>query len=54
VPELHFAHLVFGDGGYLVFLLGGIALLTFFFNENMLLAQFYLRKENSDKAEAVL
>jgi hypothetical protein len=44
----------FWGWGIVVFLLGGIALLTFFFNENMLLAQFYLRKENSDKAEAVL
>ena len=44
----------FWGWGITVFLLGGIALLTFFFNENMLLAQFYLRKENSEKAEAVL
>lgn len=44
----------FWGWGITVFLLGGITLLTFFFNENMLLAQFYLRKENSAKAEAVL
>ena len=44
----------FWGWGITVFLLGGITLLTFFFNENMLLAQFYLRKENSEKAEASL
>jgi hypothetical protein len=44
----------FWGWGILVFILGGIAQLTFFFNENMLLAQFYLRKENSDKAESAL
>jgi hypothetical protein len=44
----------FWGWGILVFILGGITLLTFFFNENMLLAQFYLRKENSEKAEASL
>jgi TM2 domain-containing membrane protein YozV len=44
----------FWGWGILVFILGGIALLTFFFNENMLLAQFYLRKENSEKAESAL
>jgi len=44
----------FWGWGITVFLLGGITLLTFFFNENMLLAQFYLRKENSVKAEAAL
>lgn len=44
----------FWGWGITLFLLGGIALLTFFFNENMLLAQFYLRKENSVKAEAAL
>lgn len=44
----------FWGWGITVFLLGGITLLTFFFNENMLLAQFYLRKENSAKAEAAL
>ncbi len=40
--------------GILVLLLGGLVLLSFFFNENMLIAQFYLRKENSEKAEAFL
>ncbi len=44
----------FWGWGITLFLLGGIALLTFFFNENMLLAQFYLRKENSAKAELAL
>ncbi|MBB5394936.1 DUF2892 domain-containing protein [Mucilaginibacter sp. AK015] len=44
----------FWGWGILIFLLGGITLLTFFFNENMLLAQFYLRRENSEKAEAAL
>ncbi|MES2276759.1 MAG: DUF2892 domain-containing protein [Bacteroidota bacterium] len=37
--------------GILVLLIGGIFLLSFFFNENMIIAQFYLRKENSTKAE---
>jgi hypothetical protein len=41
----------FWGWGILVFLLGGIILLTFFFNENMLIAQFYLRKENTAKSE---
>ena len=40
----------FWGWGILVFLMGGIILLTFFFNENMIIAQFYLRKENTDKA----
>lgn len=44
----------FWGWGILVFLLGGIVLLTFFFNEYMLLTQYYLRKENSDKAEQSL
>ncbi|MEX8547113.1 MAG: DUF2892 domain-containing protein [Mucilaginibacter sp.] len=38
----------------LVFLIGGLVLLTFFFNENMLLAQYFMRKENMPKAEASL
>lgn len=38
----------------LVFLIGGIAMLTFFFNENMLLAQYFMRKENMPKAEGFL
>ncbi|MEO8885267.1 MAG: DUF2892 domain-containing protein [Mucilaginibacter sp.] len=47
---------VFGFWGWgiLVLLMGGMLLLTFFFNENMLISQYYLRKENSDKAEAFL
>ena len=44
----------FWGWGILLFILGGMVLLTFFFNENMLIAQFYLRKENSEKAEAFL
>src|ERR1700760_4650857 len=44
---------VFGIWGWgiLVFFIGGIILLTYFFNENMIIAQFYMRKENMDKAE---
>lgn len=38
----------------LVFLIGGLVLLTFFFNENMLLAQYFMRKENMPKAEGFL
>ncbi len=41
----------FWGWGILVFLLGGIILLTFFFNENMLIAQYFLRKENTAKSE---
>lgn len=41
----------FWGWGILVFLLGGMILLTFFFNENMLIAQFYLRKDNMAKSE---
>jgi len=41
----------FWGWGILVFLLGGLVLLTYFFNENMLVAQYYLRKENSEEAE---
>ncbi|GAA4333815.1 membrane protein [Mucilaginibacter gynuensis] len=41
----------FWGWGILVFLLGGIVLLSFFFNENMILAQYFLRKEDSEKAE---
>jgi len=44
----------FWGWGILVFLLGGLVLLTFFFNENMLIAQFYLRKDNTPKAEVWL
>ncbi|RYE28571.1 MAG: DUF2892 domain-containing protein [Sphingobacteriaceae bacterium] len=38
----------------LVFLIGALALVTFFFNENMLLAQYFMRKENMPKAEEFL
>jgi hypothetical protein len=43
---------VFGIWGWgiLVFIIGGLILLTYFFNENMIIAQFYMRKENMDKA----
>jgi hypothetical protein len=44
----------FWGWGITVFLLGGVILLTFFFNENMLIAQFYLRKDNTAKAEVWL
>lgn len=37
--------------GILVLFLGGIILLTYFFNENMIIAQWFLRKEQADKAE---
>jgi hypothetical protein len=37
--------------GILVLFLGGFVLLSYFFNENMILAQWFLRKENPDKAE---
>ncbi len=40
--------------GILVLLLGGIILLSFFFNENMVISQWFLRKENNEKAEAWL
>jgi hypothetical protein len=40
--------------GILVLLLGGIILLSFFFNENMILAQWFLRKEQNDKADVWL
>lgn len=41
----------FWGWGIPVLLIGGIILLSFFFNENMIIAQFYLRKENNDEAE---
>src|ERR1700743_2548436 len=41
----------FWGWGILVLFLGGIVLLSFFFNENMILAQWFLRKEKSEKAE---
>ncbi|RYZ98215.1 MAG: DUF2892 domain-containing protein, partial [Sphingobacteriaceae bacterium] len=37
--------------GITVFLLGAVILLSFFYNENMLIAQYFLRKENTEKAE---
>jgi hypothetical protein len=40
--------------GILVLFLGGIVLLSFFFNENMIIAQWFLRKEQSEKAEVYL
>ncbi|MGN6180450.1 MAG: DUF2892 domain-containing protein [Mucilaginibacter sp.] len=44
---------VFGFWGWgiLALFLGGLILLTYFFNENMILAQWFLRKEQADKAE---
>lgn len=41
----------FWGWGILVLFLGGIILLSFFFNENMIIAQYFLRKENSAKSE---
>ena len=38
----------------MVLFLGGIVLLSFFFNENMIIAQWFLRKEQNDKAEVWL
>ena len=37
--------------GILVLLLALLVLVTFFFNENMLIAQYFLRKDNMPKAE---
>lgn len=37
--------------GILALFIGGLILLTYFFNENMILAQWFLRKEQADKAE---
>lgn len=47
---------VFGIWGWgiLVLFLGGLVLLTYFFNENMIMAQWFLRKEKAEKAEAWL
>ena len=44
---------VFGFWGWGIqlFFIGEIILLTFFFNENMLIAQYFLRKENTEKSE---
>jgi len=44
----------FWGWGLLVLLVSLIVLVTFFFNENMLLAQYFLRKENMAKAESWL
>jgi hypothetical protein len=44
----------FWGWGILVLFLGGIVLLSFFFNENMIIAQYFLRKEDSVKSEAWL
>ena len=44
----------FWGWGILVLVLGGFILLSYFFNEKMLIAQYYLRKEKSDKAENIL
>src|ERR1700678_280744 len=41
----------FWGWGILVVFLGGFVLLSYFFNENMIIAQWFLRKEKSDKAE---
>jgi hypothetical protein len=41
----------FWGWGILVFIMGGMTLFTYFFNENMIIAQFYMRKENMAKAE---
>lgn len=44
----------FWGWGILVLFIGGVFLLSFFFNENMILAQWFLRREKTDKAEAWL
>jgi hypothetical protein len=41
----------FWGWGILILLIGGVILLSFFFNENMIIAQYFLRKENSEKSE---
>ena len=50
------ALIIFGSwgGGILGIILALLVFVTFFFNEKMLLAQYYLRKENMEKAEAWL
>jgi hypothetical protein len=50
------ALIVFGYWGWgiLGILLGGLVILTYFFNEKMLIAQYFLRKENMDKSEVWL
>lgn len=48
--------MVFGFWGWgiLAVLISVLVLVTYFFNENMLLAQWFLRKDNMTKAEAYL
>jgi len=50
------AVIIFGLWGWgiLGIILALLVFVTFFFNEKMLLAQYYLRKENMEKAEAWL
>ncbi|MCX6166391.1 MAG: DUF2892 domain-containing protein [Sphingobacteriales bacterium] len=50
------ALIFFGSWGWgiLGIILALLVFVTFFFNEKMLLAQYYLRKENMEKAEAWL
>jgi len=45
--------MVFGYWGWgvLALVVSILVFVTFFFNENMLIAQYYLRKENMDKAQ---
>jgi hypothetical protein len=47
---------VFGFWGWgiLALFIGGLFLVSFFFNENMLIAQLYLRREKTEKAEVWL
>lgn len=44
----------FWGWGILVLFLALLVLVTFFFNENMLVAQYYLRKDNMPKAQSWL
>ena len=44
----------FWGWGILAFLISVLIIVTYFFNENMLLAQWFLRKDNMVKAEAYL
>ena len=50
------ALMIFGFWGWgsLLIFLSIIIFVTFFYNENMLIAQWYLRKDNMDKAEKSL
>ncbi|SMD17469.1 hypothetical protein [Pedobacter nyackensis] len=50
------ALMIFGFWGWgiLAFFISVLIIVTFFFNENMLLAQWFLRKDNMPKAEAYL